>query len=171
MRLFLSNIKLGRGGLITWACLILLYGLFAVYLFPVVSKSTMDYIKYISALPEAMRTAVGLGNTDISSLAFTADTYVAIEFLMFWPIIVCFYAIFAGVGIAREAERGTLELLMAQPIGRNRVLMTKYAALLTGVLVISLASWLGVALGIPLVHESINLAYQALALMEGCCSS
>jgi putative exporter of polyketide antibiotics len=86
---------------------------------------------------------MGMGNIDLASMAFTADTYIAIEFLMFWPLIVCFYAIFAGVSISREVERGTLDLLLAQPVSRTRVLISKYAVPLTGIILIALFSWRG----------------------------
>ncbi len=167
LSLFLSNLKLSRGTLIAWCGLIALYGVFAAYLYPVVSKSNMDYISYIAALPEAMRVAAGLGNIDVGSLTFNADTFVAVEFLMFWPLIVCFFAIFAGVSISREVERGTLDLLLAQPVSRTRVLLSKYANLLVGVLLITAASWLGIAVGAPLAGVSINLGNQALALLQG----
>jgi ABC-2 type transport system permease protein len=167
LSLFLSNLKLSRGTLIAWCSLIMLYGIFAVYLYPVISKSSMDYISYIASLPEAMRAVVGLGNIDVSSLAFTADTFVAVEFLMWWPVILCFYAIFAGVSISREVERGTLDLLLAQPVSRTRVLISKYANVLMGTMLITAASWLGIAAGAPLADVSVNLGNQALALLQG----
>jgi ABC-2 type transport system permease protein len=113
----------------------------------------MDYIGYIASLPESMRTAMGMGNIDLASMAFTADTYIAIEFLMFWPLIVCFYAIFAGVSISREVERGTLDLLLAQPVSRTRVLISKYAVPLTGI--------------IPLADIELNMWNQFLAILHG----
>jgi len=167
LSLFLSNLKLSRGTLIAWCGLIALYGVFAVYLYPVVSKSNMDYLSYIASLPEAMRAAFGLGNIDVNSLTFNADTFVAVEFLMFWPLVVCFYAIFAGVSLSREVERGTLDLLLAQPVSRTRVLLSRYANVLVGILLITAASWLGIAVGAPLAGVSINPGYQALALLQG----
>lgn len=167
LSLFLSNIKLSRGTLFAWCSLILLYGVFAAYLFPVVSKSNLDYIGYIASLPESMRTAMGMGNIDLASMAFTADTYIAIEFLMFWPLIVCFYAIFAGVSISREVERGTLDLLLAQPVSRTRVLISKYAIPLTGIVLIALFSWLGLAVSAPLADIELNMWNQFLAILHG----
>ena len=167
LSLFLSNLKLSRGTLIAWGALIALYGVFAAYMYPVISKSSMDYISYIASMPESMRAGFGLGNIDINSLTFTADTFIAVEFLMFWPIIACFYAIFASVGLSREVERGTLDLLLAQPVSRTRILISKYALVLTGILLITAASWLGIAAGVPLAGVDINLGYQALALLEG----
>ena len=168
MRLFLSNLKLGRGGLIAWSLLILIYGLFAVYMFPTVSGSTMDYIGYIASLPESLRAAMGLGNLDIASMTFTLDTFVAVEFLMFWPLMMVFYAIFAGVSLSREAERGTLDLLLAQPVSRVRVLLTRYLVMAGGVVTVAGASWLGIALGLTLIEStSASLANHALALLTG----
>jgi ABC-2 type transport system permease protein len=168
LRLFLSNLKMSRGGLIAWSLLILIYGLFAVYMFPTVSSSTMDYIGYIASLPESLRAAMGLGNLDISSLTFTLDTFVAVEFLMFWPLMMVFYAIFAGVNLSREAERGTLDLLLAQPVSRARVLLTRSIVMISGVVVVAVASWLGIVMGLPLIDSTaISLGNQALALMTG----
>jgi ABC-2 type transport system permease protein len=168
VKLFLSQLKTGRAGLLTWAILVLLYGLFAVYLYPTITNSSLDYVSYIASLPEALRAAMGLGNLDMASLSYTLDTFVAVEFVMFWPIIVCFYAIFGGVSLSREAERGTLDLLLAQPVSRTRVLLTRFASLITGVLVIGIASWAGIALGLPLIDQTpVNLGNQALALALG----
>ncbi len=112
--------------------------------------------------------AMGLGGLDITSLAFTLDTFVAIEFLMFLPVIVVFYAIFGGVNLSREAERGTLDLLLAQPVSRTRVILTRFGTLAAGVLVIAIASWIGIVLGLPLIeHAPVNLGSQALAIMVG----
>jgi ABC-2 type transport system permease protein len=166
MRLFLSNLKMSRGGLIAWGSLIFLYGLFAIYLYPTVSKSTMDYIGYIASMPEALRAAFGLEAADISGLAFNPDTFVAVEFFIFWPVIVCFFTIFNGVSIAREVERGTMDLLLAQPISRMRVLLSRDATILAGVLVIALVSWLGVVAGMNLINTSVNLVNQALVIVE-----
>jgi ABC-2 type transport system permease protein len=168
VKLFLSQLKTGRGSLITWAALLMLYGLFAVYMFPTITKSSLDYVSYIASFPEALRAAMGLGNLDMASLSFSLDTFVAVEFLMFWPIIVCFYAIFGGVSLSREAERGTLDLLLAQPVSRTRVLLTRFAGLTTGILVLAVVSWAGIALGLTLIDQtSVNLGNQALAIALG----
>jgi ABC-2 type transport system permease protein len=111
---------------------------------------------------------MGLGNLDIESLSFSLDTFVAVEFLMFWPLMLVFYAIFAGVNLSREAERGTLDLLLAQPVSRTRVLMSRTGALIVGVLVIAAASLAGIVLGLPLIDKAtINLQNQSLALLTG----
>ena len=168
MKLFLSNLKIGRGGLIAWSLLILIYGLFSVYMYPTVAGSTMDYIGYIASLPESMRAAMGLGDLDITTLQFSLDTFVAVEFLMFWPLMLVFYAIFAGVNLSREAERGTLDLLLAQPVSRTKVLLARAGALAVGVMAIAAASLIGIILGLPLIdNPSINLQNLALALLTG----
>ncbi len=168
MKLFISNLRMGRGGLIAWSLLILIYGLFAVYMYPTVARSTLDYVGYVASMPESMRLAMGLGDMDLSVLKFNLDTFVAVEFLMFWPIIVLFYAIFAGVNLSREAERGTLDLLLAQPVSRTKVLLARYGAMTGGVIAIALASLLGITLGKPLIENaSLDFTHQSLALLSG----
>jgi ABC-2 type transport system permease protein len=168
VKLFISNLRMARGGLIAWSALILVYGLFAVYLYPTVAGSTLDYVGYIASMPESMRLAMGLGDMDLSALKFNLDTFVAVEFLMFWPVIVLFYAIFAGVNLSREAERGTLDLLLAQPVSRAKVLLARYGAMAGGVIAIALASLLGITLGKPLIENaSLDFAHQSLALLSG----
>ncbi len=168
MKLFFSNLKMGRGGLIAWSLLLLIYGLFAVYMYPTISASTMDYIGYIASLPEGLRAAMGLGNLDISSMTFSLDTFVAVEFLMFWPTVMAFYAVFGGVNLSREVERGTMDVLLSQPISRSRVLLTKFGVMALGVLIIGAASWLGIAMGLPLIDSTpVNLGGQALAILAG----
>jgi ABC-2 type transport system permease protein len=160
--------KMGRGGLIAWSLLLLIYGLFAVYMYPTVSGSTMDYLGYIASLPEGLRAAMGLGNLDPSAMTFTLDTFVSVEFLMFWPTVMAFYAVFAGVNLSREAERGTLDVLLSQPVSRTRVLLTKFGVMTLGVLIIAAASWGGIALGLPLIESTpVNLGGQALAILTG----
>ncbi len=164
MKLFLSNLKQGYGGLIAWSVLILIYALFAVWLYPTVHKSIADIIVYYNTLPEAMKAIVGMEGVDLNALEFSPELYITIEFMAVWPAILSFYAIFAGVGIAREAEHGTLELLLAQPISRFSVLMARLGTFLIGVLVIAGASLLGLILGGLIVNETINLTTMSMVL-------
>jgi ABC-2 type transport system permease protein len=59
-----------------------------------------------------------------------------------------------------------MDLLLAQPISRMRVLLSRDATILAGVLVIALVSWLGVVAGMNLINTSVNLVNQALVIVE-----
>jgi ABC-2 type transport system permease protein len=54
--------------------------------------------------------------------------------------------------VSGELDRGTLELTLAQPIRRMSFLLAKVALGLVGVVVLALAFWIGISLGILLVH-------------------
>jgi ABC-2 type transport system permease protein len=155
---------MGRGGLIAWSGLILLYALFAVWLYPTVHKSITDIIVYYNTLPEALKAMVGIEGVDLNAIDFSLELYVTIEFVSMLPAILSFYAIFSGVGIAREAERGTLELLLAQPVRRFQVLLNRLGTFLAGMLVISGASLLGLFFGGLIVDEPINMTQMSLVL-------
>ena len=165
LRLFLSNLKMGRGGLIAWTGLILLYALFAVSLYPTVHKGIADIIVYYNTLPEALKAMVGLEGVNLEALNFSPELYVTIEFMSMWPLILSFYAIFSGVNIAREAERGTLEMLMAQPVRRFQVVASRFSVFLVGMLAISGASLLGIIFGSLIINESISLSQMSLVLL------
>ena len=68
--------------------------------------------------------------------------------------------------VAGELGRGTLELVLTQPISRIRYLTTHLLVTLLGVLLISAAAWLGTAIGIATVV--LNPPAEALVFMPAC---
>ena len=166
LRLFLSNLKLSRWGLVAWIVLILLYGMLTMYLYPTVTESTIDILGYLNTLPEPMKAALGYDGIDFSNATFTPESFATIEFIVLWPLLIGVYGIFSSIGIAREAERGTLDLLLAQPIKRYKVLISKFAVFVVAALLIAAASLLGLVFGTAIINESVNTTSLALALFE-----
>jgi ABC-2 type transport system permease protein len=76
------------------------------------------------------------------------------------------YAIFSSIGIAREVERGTLDLLLAQPVKRHKVLISKFAVFVLAAILIAIASLVGLALGSALIQESVDIISLSLVLLE-----
>jgi ABC-2 type transport system permease protein len=68
------------------------------------------------------------------------------------PIVVFGVAIWAIARgsdcVSGELGRGTMEMLLAQPVSRAQILFTQAAVTLTGVLVLSLAAWGGIVAGL-----------------------
>ena len=166
LRLFLSNLKLGRWGLIAWGGLIFLYGMLMMYLYPTVSESGTAILEYMDALPEAMKAAFGYEGTDFQNFTFSPEAFATMEFLIMWPLLIGIYGIFASVSLAREAERGTLDLLLAQPVKRYKVLLSKFGVFIFAALLITVASLLGLIIGVMIINESVDTASLALALFE-----
>lgn len=164
LKLFLSNLKLSRWGLVAWSGILFLYALLTMYLYPTIES--MDILGYLNALPEAMKAAFGYEGIDFTTLTLTPEAFAAMELLVLWPLLIGIYAIFSGIGIAREAERGTLDLLLAQPVKRYKVMITKFGVFVLGALLIAIASLLGLALGAGLIDETVNINSLALVLFE-----
>ena len=123
--------------------------------FPSVQKSAVDLNKYLQNLPEAFRTALNASELDYSSAA----GYINSELFSFmFPLIYLIYAVGFGSGvIGNEEAKGTLDLLLANPIPRWRLVLEKFIALVVSTLVISLIAWEGISLGAFLMKMNINL--------------
>jgi len=166
MKLFLSNLKFGRWGILAWGILIFLYGILAMYLYPTMTGSSLDILGYINALPDAMKAAFGYESIDFTNLTFTPEAFATLEFLVLWPLLIGIYGIFASISLARETERGTLDLLLVQPVKRYKVLVSKFAVFIFATLMIATASLLGLLFGTAIINETVDTMSLALALLE-----
>jgi ABC-2 type transport system permease protein len=114
----------------------------------------------------------------------SAAGYLGIElFSLMVPLLLLVAAIGTGAGtIAGEEERGTLELLLANPVSRTKVVLEKTVALVAEIaglgLVLCLALWVGalvVNMDISAGHLAaatlsavlLALAYGAIAILLG----
>ncbi len=164
LRLFLSNLKLSRWGLVAWAGIIFLYALLTMSLYP--TMKSLDILGYMNEIPDALKAAFGFEGIDFSSFILTPESFAAMELLVLWPVMIGVYAIFSSIGIAREVERGTLDLLLAQPVKRYKVLISKFAVFVLAALLIAIASLIGLALGSALINESVDIISLSLVLLE-----
>jgi ABC-2 type transport system permease protein len=86
---------------------------------------------------------------------------------LFLPFTVAITGIaFASKAIGGEEDSGTLELLLASPISRSKIIIEKLAAIKFTLLTISFMAWLGVAVGKTLFIFDVNLLHVALASLS-----
>jgi ABC-2 type transport system permease protein len=171
LALFLSNLKSSRGGMIAWGAFGFLFGLLVMYLYPSV-KGVSGITEYLENMPEQLKAAFGLSGEGGSLLSpggfYTLDAFISLEYLSWWPPALAVYAIFAAGGIvAREVEKGTMDLLLSQPVRRYQVVASKFAVFLVALLVVSLASLAGLAAGLSLIEESTDMMGVSLAVLQG----
>jgi ABC-2 type transport system permease protein len=75
-------------------------------------------------------------------LALTYDELIVVMCVVIW-------AIARGSDVvAGELGRGTMEMLLAQPVSRVRILVTQSAVTVVGIAILATASWLGLYVGI-----------------------
>ncbi len=157
-----------RRSLLVWAAsIVALVGIYAA-LFPSIKGNT-SYSKLINELPKAYRALFTVtSGTDITSAAGYLDT----ELLSFMgPLLVLVYGIGAGSSaLAGEEDRHTLDLLLANPVSRSRVLLEKFAALTGAVSALMVVLWAalvaeGTAAGMHLAIANSAAAVVNLGLL------
>lgn len=152
---FLKTLRDLRRGLVWWIVGTGLYAAFMMAFWPTISAAAVDLEVIIDMWPEALRAAFIGQVTDLTSPAGFLMGYL---FAMIVPLVFVAYAV--GVGssaIAGEEERGTLDLLLANPVSRGAVLLHKFAALVVGTTVLGLAHYLVLAVGALAVSMDISL--------------
>ncbi len=137
--------------------------------------------RLMEQMPEGMMAAFGLAEIDdLFSPAGYLDSQL---FALITPLVLLIFAVGAGAAaIAGDEDRGTLELLVAQPVSRTRVLLERAAAIALLVAALVLVHWVVLAAARPIVdlappagglaaiHVSLlllTLLFAALALAVG----
>jgi ABC-2 type transport system permease protein len=176
----LKSLRDTRRGFAWWS--LGLVGLVAlmVSVYPTV-RDNPSLNKLVEDYPEALKAFIAFGGqVDYTSAA----GYLGSELFSFMvPLLLLVAAIGAAAGaIAGEEERGTLELLLANPLSRRRLVLEKTAAVTAEVLglglVLLLSLWIGarsVGMEISFGHLAsatasavvLAIAYGAVALLVG----
>ncbi len=167
-----------RHGLVWWSVGIALLTVAVLSVWPSVRD---EYQKLVQNYPEALLAFFGIEKGGVGSAA----GYLQAELFGFMlPLVFIVYMISAAsAATAGEQEAGSLDLLLAQPISRTRVLTEKYAALCTslglitvvfaGVLIFC-SSVFDVGVGVSGLLAATFSAYAlailfgAIAMLAGC---
>ena len=153
--------------LLMWAIGVAFYVALLMAIYPSIRGSAKSLQGYISNLPAAVKAAF-LGSGDFSSPAGYVNTE-----LLSWlaPIVLIAFAIaVAGRSLAGEEESGTLSLLLANTVGRRRLVLQKYAAMLVVLAVLGAAFGLSLVIatriaGTPVGADQLAEAFVRLTLL------
>lgn len=104
-----------------------------VAMWPSFSKETEKLLELADAFPEDLMKAM---NIDIAVMFGSMEGFIAGEhFSIIWPIIIIILTLtYASAAIAGEIDKGTIELLLSQPISRLKIFLAKY---FSGLLIIT----------------------------------
>lgn len=147
-----------RRGLLAWVAGLLLLVAMYVAIWPSI-KGQPSLSDFLDQMPEAFRSLFATSGADMS----TPTGYVQIELLSFMgPLLLILYAVMAGAAaVAGEEDGHTLDLLLANPISRSRLVLEKAAAMVLGTL--GLAAVLGVGLVVEGGVADMNLPVGGVA--------
>ncbi len=124
-------------------------------LYPTIQKQSENYMAIMQNFPKVLLDAFGIEPSGFSSL----ETFISTEnFSFMWPIIaIIFVASLAGGFIAAEIEKGTIEYLLAQPLSRLKLFLSRYSV---GIIAIIFFVLLSVTSAIPFA-KAYNFAYDS----------
>lgn len=125
-------------------------------------KGQAEYDKLLADLPDALLAVFGIDPT--LSLTSPAGFLVGQVFGLVLPML--FVGLGVAVGsqaVAGEEEKQTLDLLLAQPIRRRRVVLEKLTAVFLVVTLVGIATWAGLVVVCRLVGLDASLAALAAA--------
>lgn len=110
-----------------------------VAIYPSIAKESEKLKESFEAFPKEFFQAFDI---DIASFVSSFEGFISGEyFSILWPMILVVLIIaYAGSAIAGEIEKGTIELLLAQPLSRLKIFLSKYIAGLIFVLAYILLS-------------------------------
>lgn len=147
---------------IAWWCLgLAAMAALMIAVYPTV-RDNPDLNRMVDDYPDAFKAFLGLGeNVDYTS----ATGYLNSELFAFMvPLLLLIAAIGAGArATAGEEERGTLDLLLANPISRRRLVVDKLAALVAELALLASVLWLSLVVGVETIGMHVSAAHLAAA--------
>jgi ABC-2 type transport system permease protein len=145
-----------RWSIFWWCAGILFFVLLTLIFYPTIKHQSVQLNKSFDQIPQTARQLF----TDTSDL-FSPVGYLSSQmFYLMFPLLLSVLAISQGMGlIGREERDNTIEMLLARPVSRGRLLFGKAAAGLLIVVFVGLLSILFTALMCSLVNLDVKFVY------------
>ena len=163
-----KSLWLRRRSIVAWALGLCGIAALTMLFWPTLSRSIGDFQAIIDMFPSEVFAAFGMGDPKdlLTAGGFISSRVYATVGLV---LMLAFAIGMGAASIAGEERRGTLELQLATPLTRRRLLLEAFAAMLTLIAVLGIALCLVMALGnaaigLDLSLESIVAATSGLAL-------
>lgn len=150
-----------RRSLLVWSSSLFVLAVIMAALYPTI-RDNPQLATLHETYPKALRSLFGI--TDMT----TGIGFMRAEvFSLTAPLLLIVLAVlWGGDLIAGEEDRGTIDILLANPVSRLRVLAEKWAALAAGVALTGAALAAGLAIAIPVVDLRINATGVAAAVVS-----
>lgn len=146
-----------RGATIAIGAVLLIMAFLDALIFPGYKDTLKDF-----QMPDYFQGFLG----EASSIA-TPEGFFTSEFFSWIPLLLITLAIIGGTAAtAGEEGAGTMDVLLAQPVTRTRLLLEKAAGLAAAIVLAALASFPGFVLGAALVDIEIGLGSLLLGVLN-----
>ena len=126
-----------------------------------------EFTDMLDNAPKLMEAMLGPIPTDS---IISPEVWLGIELYgLLFPIMFAVIAISAGASaVGSEEDSGTIELVLASPISRERIILEKSIGILAQLAIISGCLWIGVAIGSFFFPFNVSLFNVLCATISGC---
>lgn len=162
--IILKTLNDRRRSLLFWCIGLILLGVILLAFFPVIRDAPF-ISEYLESFPEEFLALFAGEVTDYTS----PEGYLNGElFFLMYPLLMLVFAVGFGSGaIAGEEEKGTLDLLLSNPLQRWRVVLEKYVAMIICTLILIIVFWATMAIGGAIIDMGLNLLRLAAVCFSG----
>ncbi|MFB6085247.1 MAG: ABC transporter permease [Halodesulfurarchaeum sp.] len=128
-----------------------LYLFLLVWMFPSIEASGEAFKAYAQSMPESLQAAFSIESITTIGGFLAAEIY---QFI--WILMLGLYVAYLGGGlIASDIESGRIDILLATPVSRVRIVVEKYLSLFVPILAINLLMPIVVLLAVRSIGESL----------------
>ncbi len=178
---FVKSLRDELWPMVWWASGIGLLSAMIIAFFPSI-RGNDDFNTMLESYPENLMALFGLTKlTDITSAVGFLNAEL---FGLMAPLLFVIHGVVLGSGaIAGEEGRGTLEILLTEPISRRKLVAQKFAAMITNAIFLGLVLWivlvisaLAIDMGVSVLRLAaitfstvlLGVTFGALAFAAGC---
>lgn len=138
-------------------------GILGMAAYAVSAYETLSGLEELSRLYEQYPPAVRklFGDVDLGTL----NGWLQVEIVSYLPLLLAIYAgIFAAGSISREVEQGTVDFILGLPVSRTRFILSRLVVGLWNILLICLALFAVLVVGVAIIGHTPSAGNYALAL-------
>ncbi len=171
---FVKTLWERRRGVLGWTAGMVALAAVTIAFYPSIRSDTEAFQSLFDAVPEGLLSVFGI--EDATALVTATGFINSRLYTGIGPVLLAVFGISLGTGaVAGEEDRGTLDLLLAQPVTRTRVVVQKSAATVVLLAVVAGALFLTLLISNPIVDLGFdvdgmlaaNLGLMLLALVFG----
>lgn len=138
MNIFLHEFKMHLRSVVTWSVSIALMILVFTSIFSAIAKDAALLKETMAQFPEELLVAFGMAGLDLSTIL----GYFSFVFL-FCQVLLAIQAANYGFSVLSIEERElTADFLLAKPVSRRKILLSKFLAALSGLTITNLVVWI-----------------------------
>jgi len=155
MKVFAKTMREKRRGILVLTVVFLGFAVYTVTLFPAMGEEVLSSLDEMLDIPAFKAFAKSVSTlTTIEGLLVVELYQWMIELLLAGYVV-----LFAANFVSGEIEKKTIDILLANPVSRTRILLEKYLALIVMITMVNVALFIGVVAGIAYIGEETDMTW------------